>query len=397
MSEGVHVDEKGGEMPPPETNYVTIPVEGLPKTKSLTDEALLRWMDSYLPPVDAYATLRSKTGKVLFVDRSKFASDESWWFIGDVHGDLRALEAIVSHIRSRGLDHERVVFLGDMFDRNLVDGGMETLRAFLTLLHDAGDRVLWLAGNHDAILTYDETAGKFKVSTNRSEFAEYLNEHHELRDFGRKLTALVSRLPLALYFSDGIVVSHGGVPHVDVVDGLETIDDLEKIDCVNDFTWGRMTSARFKFPDRTSRGHEIGYEDFAKSSAKVAALADAAGFAMQPQAIVCGHQHLFTDGIGYQRLENYNAFPPSVCLYSSFELEPASAWGTKRRFAVPCALHWVDGRFEICGFEPKESGSLYADLMAEWQARFDAERKAQEKPVKDNATCNDQEATAREQ
>ena len=397
MSEEVHAEGQGGETPPPETNYIAIPVEGLSKPEILSDEELLKWMDSYLPPVDAYATLKTKTGKVLFVDRSKFASDESWWFVGDVHGDLRALEAIVSHIRSCGLGPERIVFLGDMFDRNLVDGGMETLRAFLTFLHDAGDRVLWLAGNHDAILTYDEMAGKFKVSTNRSEFAEYLNGHGELHEFGRKLISLISRLPIALYFSDGIVVSHGGVPHVDVIDGLETIDDLEKIDCVNDFTWGRMTSARFKFPDRISRGHEIGYEDFAKSSAKIAALADAAGFSMQPQAIVCGHQHLFSDGIGYQRLENYNVFPPSVCLYSSFVLEPASAWGTKRRFAVPCALHWIGGRFEICGFEPTESGPLHADLMAEWQARFDAERKALEKASKNSAACDEQDTVMCEQ
>ena len=376
MSEEIHIDDNGTDAAAMETSYSAIPVAGLPKVASLPDEELLRWMDAYRPPVDAYASLKTKTGKVLFVDRSRFASDEGWWFVGDVHGDLRALEAIVSHVRSRGFGPERVVFLGDMFDRNLVDGGMDALRAFLTFLHDAGDRVLWLAGNHDAILTYDEASEKFKVSTNRSELAEYLNGHPELHEFGRKLISLISRLPIALYFSDGIVVSHGGVPHVDVIDGLASIDDLEKPDCVNDFLWGRMTSARFKFPDRTSRGHEIGYEDFAKSSAKVAELAGAAGFAMQPRAIVCGHQHLFTDGIGYQRFERYNEFPPSVCLYSSFVLEPASAWGTKRRFSIPCALHWAGGRFEICGFEPVEDGPLHSDLMAEWQERFDAERKA---------------------
>ena len=388
MSEDDRVGDSETETPLPETEYVTVPIDAPSKLKRLADEELIQWMDTYCPPVNVYATLMTKTGKVLFVDRSKFASDENWWFVGDVHGDLRALEAIVPHIRSHGLGPERIVFLGDMFDRNLVDGGMDTLRAFLTLLHDAGDRVLWLAGNHDAILTYDESSEKFKVSTNRSEFAEYLNAHPELHEFGRKLISLVSRLPVALYFSSGIVVSHGGVPHVDVIDGLETIDDLEQPDCMNDFLWGRMTSSRFKFPDRTSRGHEIGCDDFVKSSAKIAELAGAAGFAVQPRAIICGHQHLFTDGIGYQRFERYGEFPPSVCLYSSFVLEPASAWGTKRRFSIPCALHWVDGRFEICGFEPAEDGSLHNDLMAEWKARFDEERKAMEK--------TEEGATARE-
>ena len=363
---------------PPETNYVTVAVEEAAALPKLPLDELMSWMDGYQPPVDAYAEVKSKTGKVLFADCSRFAADEGWWFVGDVHGDLRALGAIVSHIHSRGLGPERIVFLGDIFDRNAVDGGFETVCAFLTLLHDAGDRVLWLAGNHDAILTFDESSGLFKISTNRSEFAEYLNARPELREFGRKLIALVSRLPLAVYFSGGIVASHGGVPHTDVIDGLKTIDDLESVDCTNDYTWGRMTSAKFKYPDRTSRGHELGFADFYKSCGKVAALSSEAGFAVDAQAIVCGHQHLFTDGIGYLRFARYKEYPPSVCLYSSFALEPAAAWGTKRRFAVPCALHWRSGRFEICGFEPTADGPLHSELMGEWQARYDAERKAQE-------------------
>ena len=362
----------------PETKYVAVAVEKEVAMPKLPLDELIAWMDGYKPPVDAYATIKSKTGKVLFVDSSRFAADESWWFVGDIHGDLRSLSAIISHIRSHDLGPNRIVFLGDIFDRNLLDGGFETVCAFLTLLHDAGDRVLWLAGNHDAILTFDESSGRFKISTNRSEFAEYLNRHPELHEFGRKLIALVARLPLAAYFSCGIVASHGGVPHTDVIDGLKTIDDLESVDCSNDYTWGRMTSAKFKFPDRTSRGHELGFSDFNKSCGKIAALSSEAGFAVDARGIVCGHQHLFTDGIGYLRFARYNEYPPSVCLYSSFALEPAAAWGTKRRFAVPCALHLVAGRYEICGFEPTSDSPLYSELMAEWQARFDAEKNAQE-------------------
>ena len=357
---------------PPATKYVTIPVKDSAPMSALPVEELMLWMDTYQPPLDAYANLRTKTGKVLFVDASRFAADESWWFLGDVHSDMRALGSIVSHIRTRGLGPERIVFLGDLFDRNSEDGGFEAVRAFLTLLHDCGDRVLWLAGNHDAILSFNEDTQKFKVSTNRSEFAEYLNEHPELHAFGKKLIELIARLPLAVYFSNGVVVAHGGVPHTDVLDSLKEIDDLEWRECVDDFTWGRMTSSKFKFPDRTSHGHELGYRDFSQSCMKVSDLAKGSGFEVNPQAIVCGHQHLFTDGVGYRRFEKYNDYPPSVCLYSSFALEPASAWGTDRRYAVPCALHWEGSHFEICGFEPTEDGSLHRQLMAEWQARFDA-------------------------
>ena len=166
------------------------------------------------------------------------------------------------------------------------------------------------------------------------------------------------------------------MPHTDIIDGLKNLDDLESIDCSNDYTWGRMTSAKFKYPDRTSRGHELGFTDFYKSCEKVAEISAEAGFGVGAHAIVCGHQHLFTDGVGYLRFDRYRDYPPSVCLYSSFILEPAAAWGTKRRFAVPCALHWIGRQFEICGFDPIEDGPLYTALMSEWKARLEAEKEA---------------------
>lgn len=358
--------------------YVSIPIDEETMLPKLPDEELLSWMESYEPPVEVYSSLKSASGRFLYVDESRFSSEESWWFVGDVHGDIRALGSIVSHVRSRGLGPERIVFLGDMFDRNAEDGGLETLRAFLTLLHDAGDRVLWIAGNHDAILTYDEEAARFKVSTNRSEFAEYLNDHPELHEFGRKLTALIARLPVALCFSSGLIAVHGGVPHTDVIEKIENIDDLECKECIDDFLWGRMTSAKFKFPDRMSRGHELGYEDFEKFSEKIKSVLKESGVDMKFLSIVCGHQHLFTDGIGYQILKNYPVYPPSVCLYSSFSLEPASAWGTSRRISVPCVLHWQGNTAEILGFDPTEGGALQKTLLDGLAVKTDVAEDLQE-------------------
>ena len=356
---------------PKMAEYVAIDIDEMAILPKLTDDELLAWMESYEPPVDAYAVFKSKSGKFLYVDDSKFSPEESWWFVGDVHGDVRALGSIVSYIRSRGLGPERIVFLGDMFDRNFEDGGMETIRAFLTLLHDAGDRVLWIAGNHDAILTYDESSSKFKVSTNRSEFAEYLNEHPELHEFGKKLVDLIAKLPVALCFSNGLIAVHGGVPHTDVIGKVEKLDDLEIKECLDDFTWGRMTSAKFKFPDRMTRGHELGYEDFEKFSNKIMSVLNATGADLKSLSIVCGHQHLLTDGIGYQVFENYPAYPPCVCLYSSYALEPVAAWGTNKRFAIPCALHWHNEIFEICGFEPKMDGGLQKALIDDLTRKID--------------------------
>ena len=66
-------------------------------------------------------------------------SDEPLWFIGDLHGDLLALEAALALI-ARETERERagtarIVLLGDLFD----DGGygLETLLRVFELILDA--------------------------------------------------------------------------------------------------------------------------------------------------------------------------------------------------------------------------------------------------------------------
>ena len=87
-----------------------------------------------------------------------------------------------------------------------------------------------------------------------------------------------------------------------------------------------------------------------------------------------GHQHLLTSAVGYKKFESYPANPPSVCLYSSFMLEPVMAWGTNALYATPCAYHRrSDGTYEVCGFVPKEGGRLDAELREEAQKRIDAD------------------------
>ncbi|HYH81141.1 MAG TPA: metallophosphoesterase, partial [Longimicrobium sp.] len=70
------------------------------------------------------------------------------WFIGDLHGDLLALEAALQHIdRSGGGADARIVFLGDLFDDG-VHAAEVVLRVFELVL-DGPMRVTVIAGNHD--------------------------------------------------------------------------------------------------------------------------------------------------------------------------------------------------------------------------------------------------------
>ena len=335
------------------------------------DAKLVEWMKGYSFDPECVTKVHSPKGKVLVLSPED-VQGRDWWFIGDIHGDIRALKCIVGKIRSESED-SRIVFLGDIFDRNLEDGGFETVKCFLSMLRDGNGEIIWLAGNHDTSLQYDEAAKKFPIATNRSEFASFLNEHPDLHEFGKELVRIIGTLPEALVFPDGLIASHGGVPHVDVSEKIKSLVDFETVECSNDFTWGRMTEAKFKFPDRTSRGHELGRRDFEKFCEHSANIFTAVG--CQPvSGIVFGHQHLLTNAIGYKKFESYPGNPPSVCLYSSFMLEPVMAWGTNALYATPCSYHRrSDGTYEVCGFVPKEGGRLDADLREEAQKRIDAD------------------------
>ncbi|MEO5579434.1 MAG: metallophosphoesterase, partial [Gemmatimonadaceae bacterium] len=77
-------------------------------------------------------------------------SDEPLWFIGDIHGDLLALESALTLIDREagleGVEHPRIVFLGDLFD----DGGygLETLLRFFELVLARHESICFIAGNH---------------------------------------------------------------------------------------------------------------------------------------------------------------------------------------------------------------------------------------------------------
>lgn len=348
--------------------YREIMIDMMPSVEA----ELLEWMKGYSFNPESVTRVHSPRGKVLIL-LPEDVQGRDWWFIGDIHGDIRALKCIVGKIRSERKD-SRIVFLGDIFDRNLEDGGFETVKCFLSILRDGNGEIIWLAGNHDTSLQYDEVSKKFPIATNRSEFARFLNEHADLHEFGKELVRIIGTLPEALVFPDGLIASHGGVPHVDASEKIKSLEDFETVECSNDFTWGRMTEAKFKFPDRTSRGHELGRKDFEKFCERSEAVFKNAGCLNRISGIVFGHQHLLTNAVGYKKFESYPGNPPSVCLYSSFMLEPVMAWGTNALYATPCAYHRrSDGTYEVCGFVPQEGGRLDADLKKEAQDRIDAE------------------------
>ncbi|CAN5800591.1 hypothetical protein BH11MYX2_BH11MYX2_21650 [soil metagenome] len=194
------------------------------------------------------------------------------WIIGDLHGDLLALDASLAHIHCSDSAPPRVIFLGDFVD----DEGfaLEVLVRVFELILEAPERICVIAGNHDEALSFDGT--KFASSVSPSDFSEHLNAN--LADewvvrAGKVAMRLTAHVPRALFFPDGLLVAHGGFPLADLHPALEEKRDWNDPACLSDFVWARAhPKARKKLPNRFSRGSQFGYEDFADFCALTARL-----------------------------------------------------------------------------------------------------------------------------
>ncbi len=216
------------------------------------------------------------------------STDEPVWFIGDVHGDLVGLKCLLHYIEQQSQGAApRVVFLGDLFD----DGRLsyETVLLWLEFTLATPGNTLLLAGNHDEGLGYD--GQRFTASVQPCEFSDWLNQpaaDDTARRVGQLVIRLVGDAPRAVFLSDGTLAAHGGVPHSDLVAGLESRDDLNSPACLQDFVWTRLHErARRRIPNRTTRGCELGREDFELFCRRAGELLD------QPvRQMIRGHDHI---------------------------------------------------------------------------------------------------------
>ena len=226
--------------------------------------------------------------------------DAPLWFIGDLHGDLLTLEAALALIERESQREDagapRIVLLGDLID----DGGygLETLLRIFEQMLERPAHICLVAGNHDEALGYN--GSRFTATVSPSDFADFLNEHlaHEwIGRAGKLAVRIAADAPRALFFPDGLLVAHGGFPLRDLHERLRESGDWNDPQCLLDFVWTRAHArARKKLPNRSTRGSQFGYEDFAAFCELSAALG-------RPVThMIRGHDH------AEERYEVYHAY-----------------------------------------------------------------------------------------
>lgn len=229
--------------------------------------------------------------KVFQVTSSEASKIGSFWIIGDIHGDLLALEAAFQYIEHRSSE-SRIVFLGDLFDRGR--HSYPVVLRVLQLISLWPGRLCLLAGNHDVGMTVDTASHpySFRSRINPSDFVESLNaRRHEdklLNEVGRTIASVAHSSPRAIFFEDGLFLAHGGIPQGDMWDNLKTIESLNAELCLTDFTFRRTKQSKRKAGVRRDSDYsDFGFQDFGKFCY---AAEKALGFL--PKRMVRGHDHV---------------------------------------------------------------------------------------------------------
>jgi len=255
------------------------------------------------------------------------------WIIGDLHGDLLALEAALALIRSEEEDSAaappNIILLGDLFDDE--GHGLELLLRVFELILASPGRVCVVVGNHDEALSWD--GKRFASSVSPGDFADFLNAnlaHEWIERAGKLAVRFFEQAPHALFLPDGLLVAHAGFPLTDLHAQLEESGDWNAPACLSDFTWTRAhPTARRKMPNRFTRGSQFGREDFADFCALSARLG-------RPVThMVRGHDHVEDRYVIYPA---YQAHPVLTTVALSRRL-PRESFGPYER--VPTMARYV--------------------------------------------------------
>lgn len=218
---------------------------------------LEHWIaDAYRPEMPAIT--EDQTRDLFLWLEKPLAPGTTVFFVGDIHGDLLALAAVQTLFEAvKG--PKFLVLLGDLIDRGSRSGAVVRAVARMLFPGSDGPEVVCLRGNHEDAVGYE--AGKGYTST--VEPAEYIGELNRDSTCDDWFMRFVKTLPVAMYFQEGVFVSHGGLPLNDCFPY-----NRERLRCreyVQDFVWTRFSEdLPRKRPNRGSKTSEYGYEDIGK-------------------------------------------------------------------------------------------------------------------------------------
>jgi hypothetical protein len=153
-------------------------------------------------------------------------------FVGDVHGDLDAVERVFTEASAPGT---AVVFLGDVVDRG--PSSREVLTRILLAKIERPQAIYLLMGNHEAWGA---------VTFRPADFWESLS-----REEASALSLILLKLPFAAWHGAGVLGLHGALPDLPTLNHLATV--VVPSPSWRDITWGDWSDSATSPENLTGR------------------------------------------------------------------------------------------------------------------------------------------------
>lgn len=277
----------------------------------------------------------SNRGQVIVVPELAGLETNGLWFLGDIHGDILGLDAAVQYIDSQSPD-ATIVFLGDMFDDQ--GFGYEVVLRLFELITSRHGRIGYVVGNHDVAISMRlEPDLVFSSSVSPSDFADFLNERRgdpAITEVGKLIVRFLQAAPRAMFLPDGLIATHGGVPLGTRWEHLTSVADLEREDCLQDFTWTRAHErGSRKIPNPSSKTSQFGFDNF---SAFCDLVTDKLG--LKADRMIRGHDHFETCHSVYPRWVRNQC----VTINTMSRRLARDPFGPFHR--TPCVARWMPGK-----------------------------------------------------
>ncbi|MEM2006455.1 MAG: metallophosphoesterase family protein [Sulfolobales archaeon] len=179
---------------------------------------LSKYIDRALSIISTSESLRSRledyrevltNSMARYGDIVTFKDEVRYVFVGDIHGNLEDLKAILSNYDEEHLKsgNTKIVFLGDYIDRG--ESQLEVLITLLELKREYPDSIFLLKGNHEGVDIVepsphdfpDELISRYLISEGLKIYEFFVND-------------IFTRLHLAAYFRNFFLALHGGLPTV---------------------------------------------------------------------------------------------------------------------------------------------------------------------------------------
>jgi len=166
--------------------------------------------------------------------------------IGDLHGSIENLKAIVSHednLKKLKKNKLIMIIIGDGMHNDQIGQMLEmesslfVLEEIFTLISKFKDNIIYIRGNHD---TFDSRLAKSAIKQGL-EFKNYLLEHRG-DDYVDKVNDFFESLPVYI-IGNGFVITHGG-PIRHGATREEIIDIIDSPDYYHQLIWNRLHEFR---------------------------------------------------------------------------------------------------------------------------------------------------------